>query len=249
MVLAAGQGRRLARMGHTGPKWLAGVAGRPIAAYQLDAVRLALPPTTPLVVVGGHRFEELRAWLAVGATGMRLELVENPAYAELNNWYSLLMATRHLDAMAWPGPTVILNSDLCATPSWFQAFLAFVGEGLPSEGALAVDLARRLTDEAMKVSLDSHRVCRGIGKVGVADPGGEYVGMAAVTEKGRALLTAALEEFVDDSSRGDDWYEAAFQLLMDRHRLFTAWPTPDSRWVEIDDEADWAQASELMAKT
>ncbi len=248
VVLAAGQGKRLGGMGHAGPKWLAPVAGRPVAAYQLEAVRRALPAESPVLVVGGHRLDDLRRWLQDQAAGMRAELVENAQYAALNNWHSLLLATRRLDSLAWTGPTVVLNSDLCARPSWYEPFLAHVWSGPPSDGLLAIDLRRPLTDEAMKVSVDADMTCRRIGKVGVGDANGEYVGMAALTLKGRRLLTTALEEFVGDPDRRDAWYEAAFQVLMDRYELFRAWPTPTSDWVEIDDEEDWALATEVMAR-
>jgi len=63
----------------------------------------------------------------------------------------------------------------------------------------------------------------------------------------RAAIIRALRAFLDAPEHADEWYEAAFQRLIDSHRLFRAWPTPTSDWVEVDDLSDWQQANTLMA--
>lgn len=250
IVLAAGLGRRLDQLGTEVPKWLAPVAGRCVADYQLDAIEQATGPGDPLLVVGGHRVEAIDRWLGSRSTDLDLEVVRNTYYAELNNWYSLLVALRRLHERDWPGSLVVLNGDLCARPAWYGQFFREVGKPRRRPAMLAVDFERPLTEEAMKVAVrpdeSGDRICTRIGKSDVPDPVGEYVGMAGFDVAGWRLLAATLEEFVGNPERADEWYEAAFQRLMTDRLLFCAWPTVDSGWVEIDDPTDWAAASRLM---
>lgn len=72
IVLAAGQGTRMGG----GGKLLLDVAGRPLLAGPVDAALRSR--ARPVVVVTGHRGDEVRAALA----GRELHFVDNPRYAE-----------------------------------------------------------------------------------------------------------------------------------------------------------------------
>jgi hypothetical protein len=84
-----------------------------------------------------------------------------------------------------------------------------------------------------------------IGKRGVDGAAGEYVGMFMARGSVRDDLRAALEAFVGSAGDADQWYERAIGNSAARGTGWTVWPTPDSRWVEIDDEADRAAAERL----
>jgi choline kinase len=251
VVLAAGRGLRLHPVGLDGPKWLLPVAGRPIGDYQLDGVRAAALPEDRLLVVTGYRADVVGRWLAGRGAPVPVETVHNPRWHDLNNWHSLLVAVDRLLKIDWQGGVVVLNSDLCAPPAWYAAFLTAVRGRPAGEAALAVDFERPLTDEAMKVSgvgaENGPPYCTRIGKCDVGDSIGEYVGMAAFAPGDWRLLGPALRAFRDAPEHADEWYEAAFQRLIDSHRLFRAWPTPTGHWVEVDDPADWHQANTVMA--
>lgn len=250
VVLAAGRGRRLSGLGLTAPKWLLSVAGRPIADYQLEGVEAAAWPDDRLLVVTGYQADAVDTWLARRGAPVPAETVHNPRWRDLNNWHSLLVAVERLLDVDWHGAVMLLNSDLCARPAWFAAFLT-AARGQPAgAAALAVDLERPLTDEAMKVSgvgENGQTYCTRIGKRDVADSIGEYVGMAAFAPGDWRLLGPVLRAFLDRPEHAEEWYEAAFQRLIDSHRLFRAWPTPTTEWVEVDDPGDWQRANAMMA--
>lgn len=251
VVLAAGRGWRLHPAGLGPPKWLLPVAGRPIGDYQLDGVQAAALPGDRLVVVTGYRADVVTGWLRSRGAPVPVETVPNPRWAELNNWHSLLVAVERLAEIGWPGGVAVLNSDLCAPPGWYAAFLDAARLCPAGEAVLAVDLERPLTDEAMKVAgvrtPDGAAYCTRIGKRDVADPVGEYVGLAAFGPGDWLLLRPALRRFVGRPEHADEWYEAAFQRLMDDRHPFRAWPTPSGDWVEVDDGHDWRQANGVMA--
>jgi choline kinase len=250
VVLAAGRGRRLGALGDDTPKWLLDVAGNTLAERQLEAIERATGRSPGLVrsvnVVVGHSAPAIASF-AAERSDPEIALVENPAFDELNNWYSLLLALRALER-ADDARIVVFNADLLARPEWFARFL-LDSAGASGESLIAVDTARPLTDESMKVALGngSPDLLGRIGKVGVEEPIGEYVGMFMVRGSARIRLTRRLEGYVGADGAVDNWYEHAIGETAADGVPWLVWPTPDSDWIEIDDEADFASALEMKA--
>lgn len=255
VVLAAGHGRRLGRAAGPGPKWLTEVGGAPIAERHLTAIEQVLGADTQVLVVVGHAAERVERYCRARAarSPLRPLLVGNDLYNERNNWYSLLVGLDFLRGRRGDDQVVVvLNSDLFAQPSWIGALLhAAAGlDGVP--GCLAVDAARPITDEAMKVAAGprdaaGRRWCTAIGKVGVSEPFGEYVGMSALAPSGRAVVHDALRSFTTQDARADAWYEEAFQEISAVSPFLALSPTPSSDWVEIDNLEDLELAERLAS--
>ena len=243
VVLAAGRGSRLAALGQATPKWLLRVGGRTIADRQLEGLRLATQAgsVASVRVVVGHAAEAIERELEARAE--EVALVANPEFAEINNWWSLLRALRELPD---DGPVVVLNADLLADPQAIRAFVEESASGAHG-GLLAIDLERRLTDESMKVSRGTRGTLDRIGKVGVEDPVGEYVGMLSARGAALRALRAALESFVGRAEHVDQWYEAAVGRSAAAGVPWHIWPMPHSGWVEIDDDDDLDAAEALVA--
>lgn len=237
VVLAAGRGSRLASLGDDRPKWLLEVAGRTIAQRQLAALgQLSHAQLAGVTVVTGH---------AAGAlehlTLPRGRRLHNPEYERYNNWYSVLCALQELPADA---RVVVMNGDLCAEPSWLLSFFTHAAT-TSAEGVLAIDFARPLTEESMKVSATEERTLRTIGKHGFADPVGEYVGLLMATGEVLTHFRAALERFAEDSADAQQWYEGAVGRTAAAGADWELWATPDSSWVEIDNLDDLSAAQLL----
>ena len=248
VVLAAGKGSRLGALGEETPKWLLDVGGRTIAERQLAAVERAEldlgAPLAGLTIVTGHAAGAIEDCLAAHHRA-GAEPLHNPHYAEINNWYSVLLALREV-----PGHgdqrVVIVNGDLCADPDWMAQFVVQCAT-TDREALIAVDLARELTDESMKVSVGGREpaTLAQIGKAGVERAAGEYVGMLMARGGALAAFRAALERFVGLPEHENEWYERAVGLTASAGTPWTIWETPDSRWVEIDDDADLELAAAM----
>jgi len=246
VVLAAGRGSRLGRLGDDTPKWLLDVAGATIAERQLAGIAEAaerLPDAVSGVrVVTGHAAAAIAAF-AAAHPHHGLGLLHNPKWARRNNWFSVLLALR----ARTPGRrVVVMNGDLCAEPAWIASFLVAAAT-TASESLLAVDSARPVTDESMKVAVHPHdpAALRTIGKVGVSEPIGEYVGMLMARGAALARLQAALGGFEGTPEARDEWYERAVAITASEGTRWQTWSTPDSRWVEIDDDRDHGAAVAL----
>lgn len=244
VILAAGRGRRLGALGGRTPKWLLDVAGATIAERQLEGVARAGPGVDSVTIVVGHAARAVSRLAA--QVEPELTLVYNPEYERLNNWYSLLLAMRILDEREPRGRLALFNGDLLADPDWFASFLRAACTAT-HDALIAVDTTRNLTDESMKVSARSGSppVLERIGKLGIEAPAGEYVGMLMVQGQARERLRAALEGYLGCEAAADRWYEHAIGETAAAGVDWVLWPTPDSRWVEIDDESDYAAAQQL----
>jgi choline kinase len=239
VVLAAGRGSRLGSRVDERPKWLLEVGGAPIAERQLAGVAAAGDTVASLRVATGHAAGAVEAYLAGRGDGAQTLYV--PEYAERNNWWTVLSALR---ATPEGERVALINSDLYATADAVRAFLEAAATG-PEDGLLAVDLERRLTDESMKVALGASGALARIGKVGVEDPVGEYVGLMAAGGAVRARFQAALEAFVGHPEHLNEWYEGAVGRTAAQGTRWAVWPMPHSAWVEIDDDNDLALAEAL----
>lgn len=254
VVLAAGRGARLGARGAETPKWLLEVGGAPIADRHLAALHAASEAAPgqieAVTVVTGHAARAIEEFLT-GGFQLPLRTLFNSEYARLNNWYSVLLALRErspdCDSVA------IVNSDLFADASWFERFFT---DALSTtrESLIGVDFQRQLTDESMKVAATSRSepgplALAAIGKTGVTAPVGEYVGLLMARETVLRDLQASLESFVDRSEMADAWYEHAVGKTAARGTSWWLWPTPSTRWVEIDDDDDYVAAQEIGAKT
>jgi hypothetical protein len=151
-----------------------------------------------------------------------------------------------LRASAADRGVVVINGDLCAEPAWIASFLVAAAT-TASESLLAVDSARRVTDESMKVAVHPHdpAALRAIGKVGVTEPMGEYVGMLMARGTTLARLRTTLDGFERAPDARDEWYERAGAITAAEGTRWQTWSTPDSRWVEIDDDRDHGAAVAL----
>ncbi len=241
VVLAAGRGSRLGALMDDRPKWLIEVGGRTLADRQLDGIAQAQEQgaVASVRVVTGHAAEAIDAELA--RRGSDVATLFNPEYADINNWWSVLRALRELPD---DGPMAIINSDLMATPEQVAAFMSAAAAGA-ADGLLAVDLEKVLTDESMKVSRTAEGVLKRIGKVGIDDPVGEYVGMMMARGDVLRAMREHLEAFVGRPEAANEWYEGAVGRSAAEGVAWEIWPMPTGGWVEIDDDGDLAAAQAL----
>jgi len=240
VILAAGRGSRLGALGDDTPKWLLEVGGRTLADRQLEGIRRAAEAVASVSVVVGHAGEAIGA--ALDGRPEDVRVIENPEFAELNNWWSLLRALRELPP---EGPVLVLNADLLADPAHVAAFIRAAARS-DADGLLAVDRERRLTAESMKVAQGPDGTLERIDKLAVAAPVGEYIGMLAA--RGRALraLREALEGFVGAPEAAGEWYEGAVGRTAAAGVAWRLWAMPSTGWVEIDDDDDLDAARALV---
>jgi choline kinase len=234
MVLAAGAGRRLESLTEDIPKTLLPVDGeRTILDIALG--NLARAGMERVVVVTGYAAERIaeRQGDLEARHGVALELVFNPKAEEWNNAYSLWCAREH-----FAEGVLLCNGDTVHPPEVEQRLLD--GRG-GAEIVLALDDAKPLGHEEMKVLLDGDGLLRGLNKAhDPAEAVGEYIGLTLIEPAAAEGLAEALEA----TWRRDPglYYEDGFQEYADRGGRVGVASVGGLEWVEVDDQADLEKA-------
>ncbi len=157
VILAAGDGTRLAPLTLAHPKPLVHVLGRPLLDYTIDAFVAA--GVRDLVLVVGYKEKQIRNWVGNGwQHGARVTYVSNPDY-ELENATSLYAARNAVAGHSF----VLAMADHMISPEILRALLVCEAR----QDTLCVD--RRACrapqlDDATRVSVDSNGYIRHIGK-------------------------------------------------------------------------------------
>jgi choline kinase len=240
MVLAAGAGRRLRPYTDTLPKALVPVDGDTtildIALRNFAAVDLR-----EVVVVVGYAagaVEQRRTDLE-RRHGVSLELVFNDKAEIWNNAYSMWVAREHMR-----GGVLMVNGDTVHPVQVEETLLGARGPGI----VLALDRAKTLADEEMKVQLGPGGDLRRITKLmDPASADGEYIGATLVEGSAVGALADALQATFERDP--DLYYEDGYQELVDRGgRVDTVAIPADTAWVEVDDHRDLARAREIACQ-
>jgi L-glutamine-phosphate cytidylyltransferase len=221
VILAAGQGRRLADP-HGRPKCLREVGGSPLLRHQLDA--LAAVGIDDVVIVVGFGQDQIRE-----SVGTMVRYVVNDRFAETNSMYSFLLARSLVRE-----DVLVMNSDLFFHP-------ALVARLLDQDGdALLYDSGSGDEEEQMKVRVSRGRLI----EMSKALPSdlvcGENVGMLHLAPATVEDAFAAARAIAADGGERA-WLAAAINRVAVDHRIrcldVVGWP-----WVEIDFPADLHRA-------
>ncbi|MDT3400218.1 phosphocholine cytidylyltransferase family protein [Streptomyces sp. B1866] len=245
LVLAAGAGRRLRPYTDTLPKALVPLdpdgAGS-VTVLDLTLRNFARVGLTEAAIVVGYRKEAVyeRKAALERRHGVRLTLVDNDKAEEWNNAYSLWCARDLL-----PRGVILANGDTVHPDSVERTLLAARGEG--RRIILALDAAKKLGEEEMKVRTEPGRGVRRITKLmDPADATGEYIGVTLVEPEAAADLADALRATYERDP--GLYYEDGYQELVDRGLPVDTAPIGDVAWVEIDDHEDLARGREIACR-
>lgn len=237
ILLAAGQGKRLRPLTLDKPKCMVAYQGKPLIDRALD---LAGPLVDKIAVVGGYKFDVLRAHLQ-GRN--RVEFFENKAFASSNMVATLFCAREFFDT----DDLIISYTDIAYRLGVLQALIA-----APHDVSVVVDRSwlalwrARMQDplsdaETMKIS--GGKITE-LGKkpASLDEVQGQYIGLIKI----RRAALARVVEFYDgldrrasfDGQSFENMYMTSFlQLLI--NRFGDVYPVfIDGGWVEIDSPSD-----------
>ena len=232
IILAAGQGTRIRSAHGDCPKCLIRFdhTGWTILDQQIEALFQAGVATIGIVVgfekdqIIGHVMSNYPRSLE------RFHFIENPAFADTNNIYSLWMARAWLKS----GSFAVLNADVA-----FDAQILSPALSSAAPITMIVDPAWR--DETMKVIIAGNRIVRMSKQISRDDFSATYIGITLVRAAAHRRLFNRIEALI----RGGDgraFFNIAVQQLADEGLHVAYSETEGLPWAEIDDPGDLAFA-------
>jgi len=232
VILAAGLGSRL---GKGIPKALVEVAGKTMLEYQMEWVKNFNPEK--VIVVSGYHHDDMKSFC--NQKFPHVILVENERYKE-QNLYSLLAAKDFLN-----DDTLIMNVDHI----YPDAFAQRVAPKLNKVGNYAIfaDTERSLTDDDMKVFINSDKKVEKISKK-LTEWNAGYIGMTFIRKSfWKDYFKAA--QSVSENHKEKAVVEMVIQELVTGNNFPEIINSDNITWYEIDTPQEHEFAEKELSQT
>jgi choline kinase len=230
LILAAGNGSRIASVAGGVPKPLVPLCGVPLLEHVMTASREA--GIERFVIVAGYRADLIRRWLSDRSMhGISVTLIENPEYQKANG-ISALAAKTELNQ-----PFLLLMSDHIFEPKTAKALLR--QPLADNEVILAVDskLDRVFDlDDATKVQRKGNYIV-GIGK--------DLPSYDAL-DTGMFLCSPALFDRLEAARKNGDCSLSDGMRKLAHDRKLKAFDIGDGHWQDVDSPQALAHADEIF---
>jgi choline kinase len=238
VILAAGSSTRLRPFTDFLPKGLLPVGGVPM--LQRSIRHLLAVGIRDLVIVTGFEEEKLRTAVQGWFPGLPIEFVCNREYATTNNADSLLLARPAVDRT----PFLLLDSDIVYDVQIAERALA------AGETCLALRPSRTLGAEEVKVEIDRRGRVLAIGKeVHPSCAAGESIGIEWFSADASCALFETLERRIVGQGLVGEYYEAAFQEMIDGGCLMRAFDIEPFYASEVDTAEDLDAVEAALSAT
>ena len=237
VILAAGCATRLRPYSDDTPKTLLPVGGVPILRRTItNLLRVGFDQ---FVIGTGYLEHMVRDAVGSWFPGLDVTFVTNREFQSTNNAYSLLLTREHVES----GAFILLDGDV--------VFDVGVVEELVDRGpdCLAVRSVGEIGLEEVKVTADNEDRVLAIGKhVPVRSAMGESIGIELFSAASSRRLFAALDARVNGQGLVNEYYEAAFQQIIDEGVTLYGVDIGSMYASEIDTIEDLTEANERLAE-
>lgn len=238
IILAAGIGKRLGDLTKRTPKCLLPTDDEN-TLLDLSVKSLIENSISEIIIVTGFGAEILKNHIETKwKNKITFKFVFNEKFNEYNNIYSAYLAKDFLD-----DETILLNSDIIYDPAILKKLVGtYHGKSL-----LVIDDTKRLTDESMKVKVNSNGEIKEINKaLEIKTSFGEYIGITYLKGLERLKFLDSLERNVKNKNL-DLYYEDALGSILDKISVYP-FSTQGKLWTEIDDVKDYEIAKTIAKK-
>ena len=235
VILAAGTGSRLMPLTKECPKCLLKIGRKPILSSMLEAIERS--GIQDVVMVLGYLESQIREYVIQNHSTINVEFLRNEKYDSTNTGYSLWL-TQHL---VKGGGLVKFDADVMFDEEILRRLVKKPGN------YLCVDKNINLEAEEVKVEtgLNDHVVRVGKG----VDPNcaiGESIGIERIDKESVDVLFDILDSLMEKPINHNDYYEKAYERMIEQGVPFKAMDITGLDWVEIDDRKDFEHACRLF---
>jgi len=224
IILAAGVSSRLRPLTNTTPKCLLELDGKTILERTLN--NLISNGIEGIVMVTGYLEHMIRSFVAEKFPHLKVQFISNKDYESNNNIYSLWMTKDYVLG----DDIILLDSDIVFDKHIIRSLLT---SGY--ENCLAIDTRIELGEEEIKVKADANNRIIAISKeVSPKEALGESIGIEKFSSALLHKLFAVLNRKILNEKNVNQFYESAFQEVIDSGSEIYAVDVSQYRCIEID---------------
>ncbi|MEA2497623.1 MAG: hypothetical protein QOH26_28 [Actinomycetota bacterium] len=197
----------------------------PMLQYLLEGLKKA--PIDDLLVVTGHRANEIEEYVTERWTDAPVMFVRNMRYASWGNFHSVRTALDQSPGM----DLMVVNCDIVVNPEIYRRVIEHRGDLI-----LAVQKRKKLDDEDMRVELKGDRVLAVSKHLRLGRSHGEYAGVSLLrgdAHRVYADICSALEWRAETHL----YYEDVYAMMLDKVDARAA-DVLDGEYAEVDTPED-----------
>lgn len=236
IILAAGMGSRISPLTDNCPKSLLKIEGHTILERMISHIQSC--GINRVVIVVGYLKERIQDYIATHFPTLDVHFVINDRYFETNTGYSLLLTRDYVQ----DSTLIKFDADVVFDKRILENLIE-----CDYETCLCIDTNIQLDAEEIKVIIDEqNRVVKASKTVNPKDAIGESIGIEKISHKTAKILFKELEEMMKDEKNHQQYYESAYEKLIDKRIPFYALDISEFKWIEIDTKEDFIQAKTIF---
>jgi choline kinase len=236
VILAAGVGSRIRPLTDNCPKSLLMINGKTILEMMISHIQKC--GISEIVFVLGYLQDQIKDYVKTQFPDLVAHYITNKKYKETNTGYSLLL-TKDL----------VQNSTFIKFDADVVFDISILKNLIDSEhdNCLCIDKNINLDAEEIKVIIrEENRVVKASRTVNPEDAIGESIGIEKISPEAAHALFSELEIMMKDEQYHQEYYEAAYERIIEKDVPFHALDISGLKWTEIDTKEDFLTAESLL---
>ena len=229
IILAAGVGLRIKPLTDNCPKCLLKVGDNTILEMMISHIQNC--GIKEIIFVVGYLREQIKYYVKTKFPDLNVSFVTNDKYAETNTGYSLMLVKDFIQDSGF----IKFDGDVVFDKKILKKLIE-----CKHDNCLCIDKNINIDAEEIKVIMDNqNRILKANKTVNPQDAVGESIGIEKISKETAKLLFKELELMMQDKKNNQEYYEGAYERLIEKNVPFYALDISGLKWVEIDSREDF----------
>ena len=236
VILAAGVGSRIRPLTDNCPKSLLMINGKTILEMMISHIQKC--GISEIVFVLGYLQDQIKDYVKTQFPDLVAHYITNKKYKETNTGYSLLLTKDLVQDSTF----IKFDADVVFDISILKNLI-----DSEHDNCLCIDKNINLDVEEIKVIIrEENRVVKASRTVNPEDAIGESIGIEKISPEAAHALFSELEIMMKDEQHHQEYYEAAYERIIEKDVPFHALDISGLKWTEIDTKEDFLSAESLL---
>ena len=239
IILAAGVGSRIRPLTDNCPKSLLKINGKTILEMMLSHIKTC--GINEVIFVLGYLQDQIKDYVKTKFPDLIVQFITNEKYEVTNTGYSLMLTKDFVKNSTF----IKFDADVVFDINILKTLIAS-----EYDNCLCIDKNINLDAEEIKVIIkDDNRVVKASKTVNPLDAIGESIGIEKISGETAHTLFNDLELMMKDEQYHQEYYEAAYERLIEKDVPFYALDISGLRWTEIDTKEDFMLAGKIFSQS